>query len=82
MANVASVVQEDVHSEEEEPAQMFGAQFFATEVKAVSSEQVQPTCKPILTTIKFAGSKKITMECDTAASHNILSQESYQEIWP
>ena len=61
---------------------MFGAQFFTAEVKAVSSEQVHPTCKPMMTTIKFGSNKKVTMECDTAASHNILSQESYQEIWP
>ena len=78
------VVQVDDQSEveEDDPAQMFGAQFFSTDVKTVVSEQVYPTCKPILTTVKFCGSKKVTMECDTAASHNILSQVSYQEIWP
>ena len=79
-----NVVEVEDHSqvEEEEPAQMFGAQFYNVDVKTVSSEQVYPTCKPIMTTVKFGGNKKITMECDTAASHNILSQESYQEIWP
>ena len=85
MVNVANVVQDvgdHTLSEEEEPAQMFGAQFFATQVKAVASEQVLPTCNPILTTIRFGSNKKIIMECDTAASHNILSQEAYQEIWP
>ena len=83
---VVNVVEMEDHSTsqvtEEEPAQMFGAQFFNVDVKSVSSEQVYPTCKPIMTTLKFGSNKKITMECDTAASHNILSQESYQEIWP
>ena len=33
-----------------------------------------------MTQIKF-GDKKVLFECDTAASHNILSQETYQDIW-
>ena len=61
---------------------MLVTQFFSAEVKALSSEQAYPTCNPMLTQVKFEGNKKVTMECDTAASHNILSQQTYQEIWP
>merc|ERR1711888_52722 len=45
-------------------------------------DQVVPTCKSILTTVHFGGTKKIIMECDTAASHNVLSLKAYQEISP
>ena len=79
-----NVVEVENHSqdEEEEPTQVFAAQFNNVDIKTVTSEQVYPTCKPMMTTLKFGGTKKVTMECDTAASHNILSQQSYQEIWP
>merc|ERR1711888_20988 len=85
VVNVANVVQDAADhtmGDDEDPAQMFGAQFCATEVKAVASEQVLPTCNPILTTMKFENSTRVIMECDTAASHNILSQETFQKIWP
>ena len=78
-----NVVEVEDHSqvEEEEPTQVFKAQFSNVDIKTMSSEPVYPTCKPMLTQIKI-GDKKVTMECDTAASHNILSQQTYQDIWP
>merc|ERR1711891_14936 len=33
-----------------------------------------------MTQVKL-GDKKVSFECDTAASHNVLSQETYQDIW-
>ena len=78
-----NVVEVEDHSqvEEEEPTQVFSVQFNNVDVKTMSSEPTYPTCKPMMTTVKF-GDKKIVMECDTAASHSILSQQTYQEIWP
>ena len=56
------------------------ASFNSVEVKATNTLPAYPTCAPIMTEVKMAD-KKVKFECDTAASHNILSQESYQDIW-
>ena len=69
---------------EDDVTQLFAAEFNTVnvvDVKTVSQAAGYPTCTPIMTQIKF-GDKKVTMECDTAASHNILSQQTYQDIWP
>ena len=54
--------------------------FNSVEVKNVDALPTYPTCAPMMTQVKIAD-KKVTFECDTAASHNIMSQETYQEIW-
>ena len=68
--------------EEEQPEDlnMFAAQFNSVAVKSVPPVAKYPTCAPIMTQVKIGG-RKIAFECDTAASHNILSQETYQDIW-
>ena len=68
--------------EEEQAADMnmFSAEFHSVEVKNVEAVSKYPTCAPIMTQVKIGG-KKVAFECDTAASHNILSQETYQDIW-
>ena len=71
---------EDHSQKENDVTQVFSDQL-NVDVKTVSPAAGYPTCKPMMTQIKF-GDKKISMECDTAASHNILSQQTYQEIWP
>ena len=78
-ANVVDV--EDQSQDEDDVTQVFAAEFNTVNVKTVSQAAGYPTCKPMLTQMKF-GDKKVTMECDTAASHNILSQQTYQDIWP
>ena len=56
------------------------ARFNSVEIKATNALSAYPTCAPIMTEVKL-GDKKVKFECDTAASHNVLSQESYQDIW-
>merc|ERR1711888_423459 len=80
----AKVVDVDDDQPEDDVTQLFAAEFNAVsvvDVKTVSKAAGYPTCTPIMTQVKF-GDKKVTMECDIAASHNILSQENYQDIWP
>merc|ERR1711888_577994 len=56
------------------------ADFHSVEVKGVEAVPTYPTCAPMMTQVKIAD-RKVSFECDTAASHNILSQETYQDIW-
>ena len=56
------------------------ADFHSVEVKSFEAVHTYPTCAPMMTQVKI-GDRKVSFECDTAASHNILSQETYQEIW-
>ena len=56
------------------------AMFNSVEIMATNVLSAYPTCPPIMTEVKV-GDKKVKFECDTAASHNVLSQETYQDIW-
>merc|ERR1711888_478066 len=56
------------------------ADFHSVEVKSVDAVPTYPTCAPMMTQVKI-DDRKVSFECDIAASHNILSQETYQEIW-
>merc|ERR1711888_265697 len=79
----AKVVDVDDDQPEDDVTMLFAAKFNNVNVVDVKATQAAgyPTCTPIMTQIKF-GDKKVPMECDTAASHNILSQQTYQDIWP
>ena len=72
--------------EEEEPTTpMLVAQFNCIEARCNRGEvqdQEPPTCRSILTTLCFGGNKRVVMECDMAASHNVLSLKAYKQIWP
>ena len=56
------------------------ASFNSVGIKNVDAVPRYPTCAPMMTQVIIAD-KKVTFECDTAASHNIMSQKIYQEIW-
>ena len=79
-AKVATVDDEEQVIAADQMNVLAPASFHSVEVKAIDTVPTYPTCAPIMTQVKIAD-KKVTFECDTAASHNILSQESYQEIW-
>ena len=45
-------------------------------------EPAKPTCQTMMTTLRFRGNKDIAFDCDTGSSHNVMSIQSFKEIWP
>ena len=54
--------------------------FNALELKATSVLTSYPTCPPIMTEVNIGQVQLVKFECDTAASHNIMSEETYQNL--
>ena len=72
------MVKEEVEEDQVEES-MLNVDFLRS---ALGGEPQPPTCKNIFTSLRFNGNKKVRMECDTAASHNMLSLKTYKKIWP
>ena len=64
----------------------FSATFNCMEIKGDSEDETDkwepPTPSELFTTVRFNGNKRVVMECDSGASHNVLSMRSYKQIWP
>merc|ERR1711888_100329 len=48
----------------------------------MSLEPAKPTCKPMVTTLRFEGHKDIVFDIDSGSSHNVMSVRSFKKIWP
>ena len=76
-AKLTSIEEDEEMVESVTPANVL---FKSVDIRATNVLTAYPTCPPIMTEVKMGGGK-VKFECDTAASHNILSQETYQDIW-
>ena len=50
------------------------------DVKATNVKTPYATNQPLMTSVRLAGACEAKFECDTAASHNVISAELYQKL--